>query len=344
MSNSAMNKSNTKKVLIIDDDTFYCRVYEGELGAYKGIKTSCVKNGKEGLEAIKKSPPDLILLDIVMPEYDGFWFLEQRAKDADLKRIPIVVNSGVASYEEIEKITSFGVNRFFSKLALSPEHFAKRIDAFLSGEKPEWASSKLVDVSVVKEGEKLNDVFKSAAQDINEALLKFTGAKVSIGNLQATVAPIETLREYLDEFMEEEKEATIVYSVLKPPIAAALLLIQNSTTHELMEILEKRTMQQGSVSGIIQEVYSIIANTFLNTITTVFHAEKAFIFNAPMLSTPDLAMKVLRKDGFVAKESKVHFLFRQQYIIQDKKVTFDFILLLHKEGLQELGGGLIEDV
>jgi CheY-like chemotaxis protein len=341
-----MNDSTTKtkKVLIIDDDTFYCRVYEGELGEYDSIETSCVKNGKEGLEAIKKYAPDLILLDIVMPEYDGFWFLEERAKDPELKRIPIIVNSGVASLEEIEKVTSFGVDRFFSKLALSPEHFAKRIHAFLSGEQPEWASSKLVDISVIKEGEKLNDIFRSATKDINVALLKFTGVDVRIGNLQATVAPIETLREYLDEFMEEEKESTIIYSVLKPPIAAALLLIQNSTTHELMKILEKRTKQEASVSGIIQEVYSIVANTFLNTITGVFHTDKAFIFNPPMLSTPDLAMKVLRKDGFVAKESKVHFLFRQEYIIENEQITFDFILLLHEEGLKELGGGVIEDV
>jgi CheY-like chemotaxis protein len=334
-----MSDSATKKVLIIDDDNFYCRVYQSELGAYKGIETSCVRDGKKGLEAIKKSPPDLILLDIVMNEYDGFWFLRERAKDPELKRIPIIVNSGVASFEEIEKVRDFGIDRFFSKLALSPEHFAERIHAFLSGEKPEWASSKLVDMSSIKEGQKLNKIFTSAAKDINTALMKFIGAQVQIGNLQATVAPINTLREYLDEFMEGEKESTVVYSVLKPPIAAAVLMIKNSTTQELMEILEKYKHQPESLSGVVQEIYSVVANTFLNTITRVFHTDKAFLFNPPMLSTPDLTMHVLRKDGFVATESKIHFLFRQQYVIENKKVTFDFILLLHEEGLKELGGG-----
>jgi DNA-binding response OmpR family regulator len=330
-----------KKVLVIDDDAFYCRIYEGELGNYPGIEVSCVKNGKEGLEAIKKSPPDLVLLDIVMPEYDGFWFLEQRAKHAKLMRVPVVVNSGVASFADIEKVLSFNVDRFFSKLSLSPDHFAKRIHAFLEGEEPNWKKSKLVDVSVVQEGEKLNEVFTSAVKEISLALGKFTGTQVRIGNLQATVAPIDTLREYLNEFMEGEKESTVVYSVLKPPIAAALLMIQNSTTQDLMGILEKKSSLEASVSGIVQEIYSVVANTFLNTITEVFHPNKAFLFHPPMLSTPDLAMKVLRKDGFVAKESKVHFVFRQQYIIQDRNVVFDFILLLHEEGLKELGGGSI---
>jgi CheY-like chemotaxis protein/chemotaxis protein CheY-P-specific phosphatase CheC len=330
-----------KKILIIDDDAFYCRVYQDEFGNYDGIEVSCVNNGKEGLEVIKKSPPDLILLDLVMPDYDGFWFLEERAKDPELKHIPIIVNSGVASYRDIEKVMAYDVEQFFSKLALSPEEFSKRIQVFLGGDSPEWKKSKLVDASVIKEGQKLNEVFVRAAKDINTSLSKFTGVEVSIGNLQATVAPINTLKDYLTEFIEGKKESTVIYSVLKPPIAAALLLIQNTATRELMDILEKKSNQRAQVSGVIQEIYSVVANTFLTSITEVLHPDKTFLFNPPMLSTPDLAMKVLRKDGFIAQESKVHFVFRQEYIIEDKKIAFNFILLLHKEGLKELGGDLI---
>jgi CheY-like chemotaxis protein len=328
-----------KKVLIIDDDTFYCRVYQNELGS-GGVKVSCVKNGKEGLEAAKKDSPDLILLDIIMPDFDGYWFLEQRKNDPDLMRIPVIVNSGLASYKDIEKIMGLGADRFFSKLTLSPDGFSKRIMEFLSGTQPNWQGSNLVDISSIKEGQKLNDIFVLAAEAITKALGKLIGRDIEVGNLQATVAPIKPLKGYLDEFMEKEKESIVVYSVLKPPVAAALLLIPNSALTGIVDILEKNSNQEVKMSGAIKEIYSVIANTFLNTITQTFHSLKPFMLRPPMMSTPDLAISVLRNDGFITEKAVAHFLFRQQYILGQEKMSFDFILFLQEEGLKEMGGGL----
>jgi two-component system, OmpR family, alkaline phosphatase synthesis response regulator PhoP len=329
-----------KQVLIIDDDNFYCQVYQSEFAKYDNISVSCVQDGQLGLQAIKQSPPDLILLDLVMPNRDGFWFLEQRRQDPTLAAIPLVINSGVASFAEIERVTKLGANAVFSKLALSPEKFSEQIYKFLSDKNPEWMKSKFVDITVVKEGVKLNDIFKLAAEDITAALVKFLGIEVTIGNLQATVAPVKALGDYLDGFMSGEKESTVVYSVLNPPIAAALFMVQNNSMQDLALILDKKVKDIGSIGDTTKEIYSVVANTFFNTVTHVFHSEKLFISRPPSLATPDLVLKILRKDGFEVEDSKVHFLFRQQYIIGKQIVYFNFILLLQEQGLRDLGGGI----
>jgi CheY-like chemotaxis protein len=48
-------------------------------------------NGREGLEAMKQRRPDVVLLDLMMPEMDGFEFLDHVAMDATLGRVPVIV-------------------------------------------------------------------------------------------------------------------------------------------------------------------------------------------------------------------------------------------------------------
>jgi CheY-like chemotaxis protein len=92
-----------KTVLIVDDEpdtlTFLSTVLQDN-----GYKTAVASNGEEAVEAIQASPPDLITLDITMPEKSGvavYRFVKERD---EYKHIPVIIVTGVSS--EFEKFIS----------------------------------------------------------------------------------------------------------------------------------------------------------------------------------------------------------------------------------------------
>lgn len=85
--------SATKKILIIDDEpdarAFLRAIFEDE-----GYETMTASDGEEGLGAARETPPDLITLDLMMPNKSGIKFFNEIRRDEQLKEVPIVVVSG----------------------------------------------------------------------------------------------------------------------------------------------------------------------------------------------------------------------------------------------------------
>ena len=81
-----------KKVLLVDDDILIDKMIS-TFFLSRGISTEIALNGVEGLEVLKKMRPDAIILDLMMPEMDGFEFCELVKNNEQLKDIPIIVIS-----------------------------------------------------------------------------------------------------------------------------------------------------------------------------------------------------------------------------------------------------------
>ncbi|MEJ5375925.1 MAG: response regulator [bacterium] len=83
-----------KKILVIDDEpdmvTFYSTVLEE-----KGYSVSGVNSAQEGLEFLKSTRPDLILLDLIMPDKTGINLFRDLKKDERYKDIPVVLITGI---------------------------------------------------------------------------------------------------------------------------------------------------------------------------------------------------------------------------------------------------------
>jgi len=98
-----------KKILVIDDEPDE-RIYLSVLLEDNGYITEVAKDGNEGLEKAKADPPDLITLDITMPEKSGVRFYREIRRDKKLSKIPIVVVTGVTGLggkaEEFHKFLS----------------------------------------------------------------------------------------------------------------------------------------------------------------------------------------------------------------------------------------------
>jgi two-component system, OmpR family, alkaline phosphatase synthesis response regulator PhoP len=86
-----------KRILVVDDEPDFCSIVQGNLEK-EGFAVEVAYDGNEGLAKIKANPPDAIVLDVMMPEKDGYAVCKEIKQDAKLRDIPIVMLTAVASH------------------------------------------------------------------------------------------------------------------------------------------------------------------------------------------------------------------------------------------------------
>lgn len=95
-----------KKILIIDDDPYTVKYLE-TLFQDNGYDTCSAADGVEGYDVLRDEQPDLITLDLEMPQEWGTRFYRKLSKDAEYKNLPIIVISGMpSSHLAIKKIVA----------------------------------------------------------------------------------------------------------------------------------------------------------------------------------------------------------------------------------------------
>lgn len=92
----------SKKILMIDDDTDYTGITKIYLEEAGNFDVCVVNRGVEGYPAAKQIHPDIILLDISMPDVSGLQVADELAKDPELNRIPIVFFTGFYEGHEVD--------------------------------------------------------------------------------------------------------------------------------------------------------------------------------------------------------------------------------------------------
>ena len=117
-------------ILIVDDTEFYRKVYMTKLLS-AGFLTRVATNGIEALKSMVTQRPDLILLDLVMPEMDGFKVLQAVRASPALHKIPVIVFSSKGAAEEIQKALQAGANDFLIKATTTPNKVIEKIEMYL---------------------------------------------------------------------------------------------------------------------------------------------------------------------------------------------------------------------
>ncbi len=125
-----MTKNNKKEVLVIEDDKYLCDIYRENLEGI-GLKVIIAHNGVEGLKRIKKEKPDLILLDLVLPEKKGLDVLREIKEDKKLKNIPVIILSNLGEEEDIKKGIGLGASDYMVKIKFAPDEVIKKIKSIL---------------------------------------------------------------------------------------------------------------------------------------------------------------------------------------------------------------------
>jgi two-component system, OmpR family, phosphate regulon response regulator PhoB len=123
---------NPKRVLLVEDDRFLRRACEKSL-QQQGFTVSTAPDGEEALRAIHADPPDIILLDLLMPKVSGFEVLKEIRSDEKTRSIPVIILTNSSKETDIREIQSLGVTRYLVKANLSLEELGSHVKQALEG-------------------------------------------------------------------------------------------------------------------------------------------------------------------------------------------------------------------
>ncbi len=106
--------TSRKKILITDDDPHSRKLEEALLQA-SGYTVRSVDSGPAALHAVAADPPDLILLDLMMPGMDGFEVVRQLKADPVTRRIPIIMVTALDDDGSRARLAAAGVSEVITK-------------------------------------------------------------------------------------------------------------------------------------------------------------------------------------------------------------------------------------
>lgn len=119
-----------KHILIVEDEDFLSLALQDNLEA-DGFTVALARNGAEALERMKRHPPDLVLLDLLMPKRDGHYVLGEVKKNPKWATIPIIVLSNFGGDAEIKKALEMGADEYFVKSQHMIAEVVEKIKAYL---------------------------------------------------------------------------------------------------------------------------------------------------------------------------------------------------------------------
>ena len=102
------------KVLIIDDERELIKAMAIRLKA-SGFEVATADNGFDGIDAAKREKPDVIILDLIMPQFDGYETCKRLKDDPETKSIPVIVCTAVGQKNVESDTKNVGADDFIAK-------------------------------------------------------------------------------------------------------------------------------------------------------------------------------------------------------------------------------------
>ena len=129
-------EANTKKqtVLIVDDDEFLLEMYALKFKE-EGFTVEIAETGKDALTKIESVKPDVVLLDVVLPEMDGFAVL-QKMRPEKKSGLPIIVLlTNLSQKDDTERGMRLGADDYVVKAHFTPSEVVEKVRKLLSARK-----------------------------------------------------------------------------------------------------------------------------------------------------------------------------------------------------------------
>jgi CheY-like chemotaxis protein len=124
-------QARTACVLVAEDDSDLARVLVLMLQRY-GIESFCAQTGREAIHLSQRLSPDLVILDLFMPDGDGFMVVNWLRQQNSLRHVPLIVYSAKDLDADERERLKLGPTQFFTKGRMKPEEFEQRIIEFLN--------------------------------------------------------------------------------------------------------------------------------------------------------------------------------------------------------------------
>jgi len=122
--------SMRNKVLLIEDDLALLKIYSNKLKV-NNFEVLVATTGKEGLHKVQTEKPDIVLLDIILPEEDGFMVLENIKKNKETKDIPVIILSNLGQESDIKRGKELGAEDYLVKSNVSLIDIVSKVRKYL---------------------------------------------------------------------------------------------------------------------------------------------------------------------------------------------------------------------
>ncbi len=119
------NMSRAYKVAIVEDDLAIAEMYKIKFDG-EGFNTAIAQDGATGYELIKRFQPDIVLLDLMMPEMTGDQMLE-KVRQENWGQMKVVVLTNISADEAPESLLHLDVSRYLVKASLTPQQVVEAI-------------------------------------------------------------------------------------------------------------------------------------------------------------------------------------------------------------------------
>lgn len=122
-----------KQILLVEDDPFLIDIYQQKFKK-EGFNLEIVSDGDAALSIMEEKKPDLLLLDIVLPEKDGWQILREIKKNPKLKGLKVVILSNLGQKQEVEKGLKLGALKYLIKANYTPSEVVEEVKKALNNE------------------------------------------------------------------------------------------------------------------------------------------------------------------------------------------------------------------
>jgi len=120
-----------KKIIFIEDDEVTVRMYQMEFEK-AGLRLICAPTGQAGFALVKKQLPALIVLDLKLPDIDGFTILKKLKTDPLTKNIPVIVFTNLQKIGNEKRVRRLGAVDFVMKTKVLPKEFVEIVKKYLN--------------------------------------------------------------------------------------------------------------------------------------------------------------------------------------------------------------------
>jgi two-component system cell cycle response regulator DivK len=119
------------RILIVEDNELNMKLFHDLLAAH-GFEILEARNGRDALEMVKADRPDLIIMDIQLPEMSGLYVTKTIKSDPKLRAIPIIAVTAFAMKGDEEHIRAHGCEAYLSK-PISIDKFLETVRTYIGG-------------------------------------------------------------------------------------------------------------------------------------------------------------------------------------------------------------------
>jgi DNA-binding response OmpR family regulator len=118
------------KIMIVEDDQMISGMYKTKL-IQDGFEVIIAEDGASALEMAAKETPGLIMLDVILPQLDGFSVLTELKKNAKTKNIPVIMLTNLGTDEDRKKGEQLGAIDYLVKANFTPAEVSRKVGEIL---------------------------------------------------------------------------------------------------------------------------------------------------------------------------------------------------------------------